>query len=298
MTDTHWIKRAGSTRTDEYDVVIRPGDTGWSHTGLLVTNLEAGESRTVETGGCEFIVLPLSGGATVEVGDTSYELQGRASVFAGPSDSVYIPRDSAFTVTSTSGGRYAFPHAKAATIKPVCKVEASAVPVEMRGAGRASRQVNNFGTPGTVDADSIITCEVLTPAGNWSSYPPHKHDVDRDGVEAALEEIYYFEMAVDSRYADAMGAGATSPTGYQVVYGTAERPIDVNTSVVSGDVVLVPHGWHGPSMAPPGYDMYYVNVMAGPAAHREWLFCDDPTHTWVRSTWAHEQVDDRLPFGA
>ena len=81
------------------------------------------------------------------------------------------------------------------------------------------------------------------------------------------------------------------------MYGTPGRPINVMAEVRHGDVVLVPHGWHGPSMAPPGYDMYYLNVMAGPGDQREWLICDDPDHAWVRSTWETEKVDPRLPFG-
>jgi 5-deoxy-glucuronate isomerase len=120
---------------------------------------------------------------------------------------------------------------------------------------------------------------VLTPAGNWSSYPPHKHDEDRPG-ESVLEEIYWFEVAGDGM-------------AYQQVYGTSAVLAEVRT----GDVVLIPDGWHGPSMAAPGYDLYYLNVMAGPGAERAWLISDDPAHAWVRSTWADQAVDPRLPFG-
>jgi len=121
---------------------------------------------------------------------------------------------------------------------------------------------------------------VLTPGGNWSSYPPHKHDETR-ADEAELEEIYYFE---------------TPGLGYQRVYGTPGRPIDVLAEVGAGDVVLVPHGWHGPSIAAPGYDLYYLNVMAGPEAQRSWRFCDDPAHAWIRGTWADQEMDPRLPL--
>jgi 5-deoxy-glucuronate isomerase len=129
---------------------------------------------------------------------------------------------------------------------------------------------------------------VLTPAGNWSSYPPHKHDEHRPGEEAELEDIYYFEVA-DSPH-------GTPGVGYQRVYGTADRPLDVLEEVRSGDVVLIPHGWHGPSMAAPGYDLYYLNVMAGPGDERAWLICDDPAHAWVRATWTDQPVDPRLPL--
>ncbi len=289
---------AGSTAADGFDSVVDPGSDGWSHTGLRTLALAAGESRRVETGSSEWIVLPLSGGgATVQVDgdDTAYELDGRADVWSGPTDLVYVPRDLAFTVTSRSGGTLALAYAPARTSFPVCRVPASDVPVELRGAGTCSRQVHNFGTPGTLDADSIIACEVYTPAGNWSSYPPHKHDEDRPGVESELEEIYYFQVRVEP------GSGApedADPIGYQRVYGTDERPIDVLAEVRSGDVVLVPHGWHGPAMAPAGYDMYYLNVMAGPGEERAWLICDDPAHGWVRGTWVGQPVDPRLPLHA
>jgi len=156
----------------------------------------------------------------------------------------------------------------------------------LRGAGQASRQVNNFCTPGRFDCDRLIACEVLTPGGNWSSYPPHKHDEAGEG-ESDLEEIYYFEVAPSP----AGGAGSA----FQRVYGHPDRPIDVCAEVHSGDVVLIPYGWHGPSMAAPGYDLYYLNVMAGPGA-REWLVRDDPVHGWVRSSWTGVPVDARLPL--
>jgi 5-deoxy-glucuronate isomerase len=162
------------------------------------------------------------------------------------------------------------------------------VPVELRGSGQASRQVNNFCTPDHFDADKLIACEVITPGGNWSSFPPHKHDEAKDG-EAELEEIYYFEVA-DGPH----GPGFA----WQRVYGTPERPIEVSEEVRSGDVVVIPHGWHGPSAAAPGYDLYYLNVMAGPGADRAWLISDDPAHGWVRSTWAPEDLDPRLPLSS
>ncbi|MEQ4720557.1 5-deoxy-glucuronate isomerase [Nonomuraea sp. B19D2] len=209
-------------------------------------------------------------------------LAGRESVFAGPTDVAYVPKGSRLTIDSGDRpARIALCGAKAAEPLPFRHLAAADVPVEHRGAGAASRQVRNFGIPQVLDADSIIACEVVTPAGNWSSYPPHKHDEERDGVETELEEIYYFEVQAEPGAPE-----GADPVGYQRVYGTAERPIDVLAEVRTGDVVLVPHGWHGPAMAPPGYDLYYLNVMAGPGATRAWLICDDPAHAWVRRTWA------------
>jgi 5-deoxy-glucuronate isomerase len=177
------------------------------------------------------------------------------------------------------GGRFALPAARAARRFGFRVQPATAVPIELRGAGACSRQVNNFCTPAAFETDKLIACEVLTPAGNWSSYPPHKHDEDRPG-ESVLEEIYWFEVA---------GGGMA----YQQVYGSSSVLAEVRT----GDVVLIPSGWHGPSMAVPGYDLYYLNVMAGPAAERAWLICDDPEHAWIRGTWAGQPVDPRLPYG-
>ena len=135
---------------------------------------------------------------------------------------------------------------------------------------------------------------MLTPASNWSSYPPHKHDESTD-VESELEEIYYYEFRSVAP-ATATVAHEARSVGFQRVYGTGDRPIDVLEQVSDGDVVLVPHGWHGPAMASPSHDMYYLNVMAGPEPTRTWKIIDDPAHGWVRGTWEGQPVDSRLPF--
>jgi 5-deoxy-glucuronate isomerase len=234
------------------------------------------------------MVISLSGSAEVTVDGHAYELEGRDNVFAGVSDAVYAPRDAELSVVSDDGGRFALASAKCANRLEPSYLPKSDVPVELRGAGQSSRQVNNFGIPGVLNADRLIACEVLTPGGNWSSWPPHKHDEERDG-ETALEEIYYFEVA----------DGPSGPgMGFQRVYGHEGADIDITTEVHSGDAVLIPHGWHGPSIAAPGYDLYYLNVMAGPGAERAWLICDDPAHAWVRDTWVDQPVDPRLPFSA
>ena len=121
-------------------------------------------------------------------------LDGRTDPFAGPTDFAYVPRMSRVTVTSTAGARIALPHATAERSLPFRRIPAEECVTELRGAGHSSRQVRNFGTPDVLNADSIIACEMLTPAGNWSSYPPHKHDEEHEGRESELEEIYYFEM--------------------------------------------------------------------------------------------------------
>lgn len=291
-----WFCPAGSTARDGFDIALSPGSVGgtWQHTGLWAADLAAGDSRTVETGDCEWLVLPISGGSwLVSVdGQPTVTLRGRLDVWAGPTDLAYVPRDASVTVTAVEGGRVALPHARARTAYAPAVIRAEEVQVELRGSGSCSRQVHNFATPAVLQADSIIACEVYTPSGNWSSYPPHKHDEHRPGLESELEEIYAFRL----RAAVGAPAGAAA-FGYQRVYGTADRPIEVLEEVRTDDVVLVPHGWHGPAMAPAGYDMYYLNVMAGPGPERAWLICDDPAHAWVRDTWAHHPVDPRLPLG-
>lgn len=295
---SEWYRKAGTASRAGFEVAIGPREAGWEHTGLYVVTLAAGESRMITGREHEWLVLPLSGQVRVECAGKLVFLVGRQGPFAGPTDYAYVPVRSTFTITSTAGARVALPHAKASEPLPFRRVPAEETVVELRGAGSCSRQVNNFATPSVLNADSIIACEVLTPAGNWSSYPPHKHDEHRPDRESVLEEIYYFEMRAEMSAESVENAeNAERAFGYQRVYGTRDRPIDVLAEVRSGDVVLVPHGWHGPSMAPPGYDMYYLNVMAGPAPRREWLVTDDPEHAWVRRTWTSQEVDSRLPFG-
>ncbi|WP_433469514.1 5-deoxy-glucuronate isomerase [Spirillospora sp. CA-128828] len=189
---------AGSTADGPFGLVVTPEVAGWERSGLRVLEL-AGSGHTFGTRGFEMLV-----------------------------------RDSEVTVTGT--GRFALPAARCENRLTPRYGPAGDVPVELRGAGPASRQVNNFCTPEAFEADRLIACEVLTPGGCWSSYPPHKHDEDRPG-ECVLEEIYYFEVSGPSGLA------------YQRVYGTDERPVEILAEGRGGDVVLVPHGWHGPSMA-------------------------------------------------
>jgi len=291
---------AGSTAEGAYDTVVTPESAGWGYSGLKVLALEPAGTATFTTGDAETLVLPLSGSCTVTCDGETFEVQGRRNVFSRVTDFVYVPRDAEVTVTSASGGRFALPSAKCERRLPARYGPAEHVPVELRGAGQASRQVNNFCTPETFDADKLIACEVITPGGNWSSFPPHKHDEAKDG-EAELEEIYYFEISDPSGFAQQTDGSQASPKrgfAWQRVYGTPERPIEVSEEVRSGDVVVIPHGWHGPSAAAPGYDLYYLNVMAGPGADRAWLISDDPAHAWVRSTWAPEDLDPRLPLSS
>jgi 5-deoxy-glucuronate isomerase len=271
--------------TPPYTVDVTPESAGWTEASLKVLELDSSRELQLGTGDTEVMILPLSGHGTVEADDEAFELSPRASVFDGPADMVYIGIGQSFKLSGE--GRIAICGARAASQLPNRRVAAADVPVELRGTGNCSRQVHNFGTAGVFEADSLIACEVITPGGNWSSYPAHKHD-ENTPVESALEEIYYFE--IDSGPDDSRGFG------YHRVYGTPGRPIEVLEEVRSGDVVLVPHGYHGPSVAAPGYHMYYLNVMAGPGEERAWKIVDDPEHAWLRGTWEGQDVDARLPL--
>jgi 5-deoxy-glucuronate isomerase len=276
----------GTSTEKPFDLVITPETAGWGYSGLRILELPVGARATFHTGEDEVLVLPLSGGCDVTCDDERVTLTGRASVFSRVSDFAYVPRDATVTLRAPGGGRFALPAARADRRLPFRYGAAEDVAVELRGAGQVSRQINNFCTPDTFDCDRLIAVEVLTPGGNWSSYPPHKHDEVGDG-ESELEEIYYFEVAPSP--------SGTPGVGFHRVYGHPDRPIDVCTEVRSGDVVLIPYGWHGPSMAAPGYDLYYLNVMAGPG-ERLWLIRDDPAHGWVRQTWVGQDLDPRLPM--
>jgi 5-deoxy-glucuronate isomerase len=278
---------AGTAAADGWALEVTPETAGWAATSLWVLDLAPGAERVVTTGPDEMVVVPLQGGLVVDCDGQRLELAGRPGVFADPTDFAYLPLDSTAALRSPGGGRFALCGARRPL--PVRYGPAEEVPVELRGAGRCSRQVHNFATAGVFEADALIACEVITPAGNWSSYPPHKHD-ETSAVESELEEIYYFEIAP--------GPQGQPGLAYHRVYGTPERPIDVLAEVGDRDVVLVPHGWHGPSIAAPGHDLYYLNVMAGPGPERAWRIVDDPAHGWIRDTWATEDVDPRLPLGS
>jgi 5-deoxy-glucuronate isomerase len=283
MTTLHLPR--GATADGAFELVITPERAGWGFSGLRILELPAGGVHAFGTGEDELIVLPLAGACSVTCDGERFSLEGRDDVFSAVSDFVYVPRDTRVEIAAEAGGRLALPAARARRRLEPRHVAAADVPVELRGAGQASRQVNNFCSPEAFPADRLIAVEVLTPAGNWSSYPPHKHDEEIPGEETALEEIYYFEVARDG-------------FGYQRCYGSGPgREIDVLAEVRSGDAVLLPHGYHGPSMAAPGYDLYYLNVMAGPG-ERAWRFNDDPAHAWIRQTWAGQEIDARLPMAA
>ena len=272
-------------------VVVTPETAGWQLCGLRIVVLEPDGERTLVTGSDEMAVLPLSGGGvTVEVEGRRFDLEGRGSVFARVTDWAYVPIDAEVRLSSAAGCELALASARATRrLEPVA-VAAEDVAVEIRGAGQATRQVTNFLTPEAfTGADKLICCELVAPDGNWSSYPPHCHD-DSEGSPVANEEIYYFRIG-------RAGTIDYAPEGYGVhrTY-THDGSIDATVTVRDGDVFLVPRGYHGPCVAAPGYPMYYLNVMAGPAPGRVMAFADDPPQHWIRATWESIPTDPRCPM--
>ncbi|MET9803904.1 5-deoxy-glucuronate isomerase [Streptomyces sp. NPDC006368] len=280
---------AGEAARGPYAVDVSPASAGWGHASLRVLELPPDGWHAFDTGDSEWIVLPLSGSCTVAVDGETFRLTGRESVFTSVTDFAYVPRDAQASLASRAGGRFALAGARCERRLPARHSPASAVPVELRGTGSCSRQVNNFGAAGVFPCDRLIAVEVITPGGNWSSFPPHKHDEHRPGEESELEEIYYFEFADAPGGAPGLGYQRVSPSGHG-------RGTDVLAEVRGGDTVLIPNGWHGPSMAVPGHHMYYLNVMAGPGGERAWLISDHPDHAWIRDTWPDQPVDPRLPL--
>ncbi len=280
-------------------VAITPESAGWAYTGLRIVTLVPGVEQVVETGPAEVFVLPLAGGVRVTVtgsDDAEFDLAGRTSVFTAVSDFAYAGRDSTLRLTSAAGAEIAIPSARCETRLPARYGPAADVPVEVRGAGQSSRQVTNFGVPSVWDhAEKLVCCELITPPGNWSSYPPHKHDASAS-CEVVNEEIYFYRIAgPDQITPDPQGFGLhrtyTGPEHADAGLAALDESIEVRDR----DAVLVPHGYHGPCVAAPGYPMYYLNVLAGPGAERSMAFCDDPAHTWLRDSWTGMPPDPRCP---
>jgi len=238
---------------------------GWKYVGFEVVRLAAGEPLARDTSDREACLVWLSGTSSVIAGQKRWERVGkRASVFDGPPQAMHAGPHTSIRVTAgRKGAEIAIGWAPATRdAEPALFKDA---PVEQRGEGAMSRTIHQILMEDRA-AERLLVTEVLTPAGHWSSYPPHKHDTDAPPHETYLEETYYFRMK--------------DPRGFalQRVY-TADRSLDESVSARDGDLVLVPRGYHTVSAAP-GYDVYYLNVMAGP--RREWKITFDPDHERMR----------------
>jgi len=245
---------------------VTPQSAGWRYVGFKVCKLAAGQTLSGGEAGREACLVVLTGTADVETaGEVFRGVGARESVFEDIAPgAVYAPAGAAFTVTAISDAEVAVCTAPGQPGRPARRIGADRMSRETRGQGTNTRYVRNI-LPETEPADSLLVVEVITPGGHWSSYPPHKHDRETPQEESALEETYYHRIS--------------PPQGFAVqrVY-TDDRSIDETVSVEDGDVVMVPRGYH-PVGAPHGYDLYYLNVMAGPK--RTWIFKNDPAHDWI-----------------
>ena len=260
---------------------ITPADAGWTYVSFAVHTLAAGDSLTLPSDGQERALVPLSGTADVAADGQSWRLGGRQTVFEGLGYCLYLPLDTEATVTAATDLEIAIAAAPATTRHAPVLVTPDDTELELRGGGNASRQVNSLMLP-DFPADRLHVIEVWTPGGNWSSYPPHKHEHDRDG-EAELEETYYYRLR------DPQDGWAV-----QRVY-SPERDFDLVQTVRDGDLLLIPWGYHT-TVAAHGHDLYYLNVLAGPAPKRTLQAFQDPCLKATQDAWPDAGIDSRLPI--
>ncbi len=271
-------------------IYITPASAGWSHLHFQARRLATGAHWQHHTGETELALVNLDGVYRVSCALGSWIVGGRASVFAGPAHALVLPRRTQFEVTAVRGGEFALIAAETDRDIAPLFVQPSDVRINLRGADNMTRQINDI-VPAGSPVHKLVLVEVYTPPGNWSSFPPHKHDqhvVGAEGrlTEAALEEVYFFKTdrpdgAVWQRvYTDANSPGHA-----------AGRPIDATMLARNNCAVLVPEGYH-PVVSWPGTTAYCLTVLAGSAqslANQE-----DPLHSWVKQTW--RAPDSRLPL--
>lgn len=270
---------------------ITPDDAGWDYISFEARSLPTGGNWSFATGESELVVVNLTGVYTIQspIG-TWGPVGGRSDVFSGAADAVYLPRRTDFTVTADLGGDFAVAWVPTDEDHDPWHIRAEDVAANVRGGDNVSRQINDLLPPGS-PVHRLVLVEVYTPSGNWSSYPPHKHDVHIVGddgvlVEADLEEVYFFRIDKPDGYA------------YQRVYTDensplhrAGHPIDALVRAEHNSAVLVPEGYH-PVVSAPGYTTYYLNVLAGSA--QSLANQDDPRYSWVKDEYA--AVDPRVPL--
>ena len=275
--------------------VITPTIAGWRYSGLVILNLPSGTTEIFGTylADAEGALIPLNAiEANVEVDGQKFSLAGRLGVFTGGTDWLYVAPQSRIRITLNKPSEFALATAVADKKFPTQYVEKSEQ-IEIRGAGDATREVRPLMHPDVfTDAHRLMAVELVTPDGNWSSFPPHRHD-NIPGSPAHNEEIYYFRIGKEKS-----AHGNSEGWGFHRTYSAPNDPefFDDAISVRDGDIYLVPRGFHGPCVAMPGYPMYYLNVLAGPNEKRTMDFCDDPNHAWIRESWKTQSPDPRVPW--
>jgi 5-deoxy-glucuronate isomerase len=245
-------------------VKVSPESAGWDWVGFEVLKLGAGQRVERRADGEEICLVTLGGRCAVSTGDDEWRFGERESVFDGPPHALYLPPGTGYGVEATTDLELALCSAPARRGAEPLLVQPEDIEVEIRGKGNMERRIHPILMEDR-PAERLLVVEVFTPNGHYSSYPPHKHDKDDRPNETYLEETYYHRIHPEQGFA------------LQRVY-TEDRSLDEALAFHDGDVVLVPKGYHVVS-APPGYDLYYLNVMAGPV--REWKIQNDPDHEWL-----------------
>jgi 5-deoxy-glucuronate isomerase len=267
-------------RHGDWDVVD-PALASWRYLSFRVERLRDGEDVTCRTEDEEIALVSLGGRFAAESDGERWELGGRATVFDGMPSALYLPRDSEYTLSAIGAAELAVCGAHSERRLQPRAVPPDEVEIEVRGSGNATRQINHIIKP-EFPAERLLVVEVFTPAGNWSSYPPHKHDEDRPPEEVVLEEVYYYRMPPEPPGAFAV----------QRLY-SPRHGIDITETVRDGDIMLVPHGYHT-TCAAHGYPLYYLNGLAGD--RRSMAAADDPALAWIRPAWAELEPDSRVPL--
>ena len=263
---TNLLIRPHERQGDGNVIAITPESAGWSHVGFEVFELRAGEMLERNTGSRETAAIILTGRAKAETtGQDWGEIGERMDIFdQTPAYMLYVPNDDYMRLTAITDVEVALASAPGYGNHAARVIRPDDIDTMNRGSGSTRRRIHNL-LPETEPADSLLLVEVYTPAGNWSSYPPHKHDTDREPEESYLEETYYHRINPNQGFA------------FQRVY-TDDGSLDESMAVANGNCVIVPRGYH-PVGTAAGYDLYYLNVMAGPK--RKWRFTNDPNHAWL-----------------
>ena len=246
---------------------ITPQNAGWSYVGFSLYRLNPGDVATEATGDREAMLVLVEGKAMISAGGVDYgEMGERMDVFEKtPPHCLYVPNGSHWEAVASTPCTLAVCTAPGKGGHPAQRIGPAGITLTQRGQGANTRFINNIAMENEDTCDSLLVTEVFTPQGNWSSYPPHRHDEDDFPRMTYLEETYYFRLSPPQGY------------GLHRVY-TEDGSLDEVMAVRDGDVTLVPRGHH-PVGAPYGYEMYYLNVMAGPV--RKWRFANDPDSDWI-----------------
>jgi 5-deoxy-glucuronate isomerase len=284
------VRPVQTTGDPDLILSITPQQAGWDYISFQARRLVKGKSWSFSTGENELAFVVLSGCFTINSKKGAWAGLERVDVFSGAGYAAYLPRRTDFTILCERNGEFAVTWVPTDQDHNAFLIQPEDIAISIRGGDNVSRQINDLLPPGS-PVHRLVLVEVYTPSGNWSSYPPHKHDVhleDENGhlIEADLEEVYFYKIDKPEGYA------------YQRVYTDessplhqAGHPIDALIRAENNCAILVPEGYH-PVVSAPGYTTYYLNVLAGSA--QSLANQDDPRYSWVKENYTG--ADERLPL--